>query len=150
MDLHETSRPYAHRLATVESETDKLVSLPAWQTARTRVEQYLTLLNVPQPMHQHWAAVAFTRALRQRTSGQSPVRLAMHELHLLMSEHEERAAAGDVRSVFVAEATRRSAAGITRVPLRPASLDANLLRRYWARLVELLGRACQRCRAHGG
>lgn len=150
MDLYEMSRPHVPRSTTVEPEPDNLVSLPAWQAARTRVEHYLALLDLPQPVHQHWATVAFARALRQRASGESPIRLVMHELRLLIAEHEERAATGDVRRLVTAAQNRRSAAGITRAALRPASLKANLVRRCWARLLDLLGRACPRCRARSG
>ena len=150
MDLHEMSRPHVPRLATVEAEPDNLVSLPAWQAARTRVEHYLTLLDVPPPVHQHWAAVAFARALRQRAAGENPVRLVMHELHMLIAEHEERAAAGEVRPLLAPVPAHRSAAGIARAALRPAALEANLLRRCWARLLDLLGRACPRCWARSG
>lgn len=124
-----TIRTAAPQRSAVHIDAEKLVSLPAWQSARRRLEQYLALLGTPEPMRQHWISLAFTRALRHRANSDSPVRLAMTELQLLLAEHN----AGPLHS-----AIRRSN-GITRTPLPSASLAATP-GRTWLRWVGRLSR----------
>ena len=132
MDLQENTRPLARRARAHELDADKLVSLPAWQAARTRIDQYLALLDVPMPLRTHWSSVAFARALRQRGMHE-PVRAAMRELQGLLAEHD-LSAPQLAHIVLPTPGARRTVIGIQRTPVRPASLEADIVRRIMRRV----------------
>jgi hypothetical protein len=134
-------------VSVAQDVDNAIISLPAWQAAQRRLDDYLVLLGANETTRRQWASAAFVRALRRQRPGDIPLRVAMEELQAVLREAGNKEIGDQTARLRVtlpaAPLEALAPTPIARTALRPARLGGAWRRRLWLKLQQL-GRRLRR------